>query len=71
LTRRVGEIFIVPLSYKTGYYETPKAETPLCWGVYRQGDGFIESVDEHILSPSKYNTEAEAIVAAARARLKG
>ena len=74
MTRRVGEIFILPLSYSTGYYETPKGETPLCWGVYRKGDGFTESVNEHILSKpttSKYNTEAEAIAAAARARLKG
>ena len=74
MARRVGEIFILPLAYSTGYYEAKNGETPLCWGVYRQCDGFTESVDEHILSKpttSKYNTEAEAIAAAARARLKG
>ena len=74
MTRRVGEIFILPLAYSTGYYEAKNGETPLCWGVYRKGDGFTQSVDEHTLSKpttSTYNTEAEAIVAAARARLKG
>ena len=74
MTRRVGEIFILPLVYSTFYYEAKNGETPLCWGVYRKGDGFTQSVDEHTLSKpttSKYNTEAEAIAAAARARLKG
>lgn len=69
--RRVGKIFIVPLKYDVGYYEAKNGEVPDCWGVYRQCDGYTESVDEHIPTSSKYNTEAEAIAAAARARLRG